>query len=158
MPKRRIDLTPPGPRVQHAVLPHRRGVDGALEVMLLTSRETKRWVVPKGWPMKGLKGHRTAAREAFEEAGLVGVVKPKPIGFYPYAKRMAGGSVIECVVRVYPMRVAKQRKRWPERGEREAQWFTPEAAAAEVHEPELAALILGLAAHLGAPTVLVPPL
>lgn len=137
------------PRLQHAALPYcRYRKNGPLEVLLVTSRETKRWVVPKGWPIKGLDGHCTAAREAFEEAGLIGEVERQYYGSYRYAKRLSGGAVVDCVVRIYAMAVSEQRWSWPEHGERETRWFSLEAAAAVVHERDLAALILGLPANL----------
>ena len=130
-------------RIQHAALPYRcPGNDAGLEVLLVTSRETRRWVIPKGWPMRGRKGRQAAAQEAFEEAGLVGEVARRPIGTYTYDKRLKDGAAVACSVRVYPFAVAGQRERWPEMDEREARWFTPEAAASVVAEPDLAALIL----------------
>jgi 8-oxo-dGTP pyrophosphatase MutT (NUDIX family) len=72
---------------QVAALPVVVGDDGIARVLLLTSRKTKRWVIPKGWPMKGLKPHEAAAQEAFEEAGLSGKIGKKRIGRYTYFKR-----------------------------------------------------------------------
>ncbi len=141
----------PEARIQYAALPYRWLPNGAgLEVLLVTSRETRRWVIPKGWPMRGRKGCQTAAREAFEEAGLDGEVARQSIGAYTYGKKLKDGTVVTCSVRVYPFAVASQRARWPEMGEREARWFTPEMAAQAVDEPELAALIRRLKDGLGA--------
>ena len=132
-----------GRPIQYAALPYRRGEDGTgLEVMLVTSRDTRRWVLPKGWPMRGRKGHQAAAREAFEEAGLVGKIGRRRIGAYAYDKRLKDGTAVVCLVRVYPFAVAGQREEWPERDEREARWFSVAQAAQAVHEPGLAALIL----------------
>ncbi|MEJ1160304.1 NUDIX hydrolase [Prosthecomicrobium sp. N25] len=128
-----------GPRLQYAALPFRR--ESGLEVMLVSSRETRRWVIPKGWPMKGLKPHAAAAREALEEAGLEGKVGKQAIGSYTYGKRMPDGSVVSCRVEVYPLEVAKQRKAWPEKGERTTRWFSAEEAAGAVEESELGELI-----------------
>ena len=133
-------------RVQHAALPYRLDADSArCEVLLVTSRETRRWVIPKGWPMRGRTGRQAAAREAFEEAGLDGAVARRPIGAYTHGKKLKDGTTVTCSVRVYPFAVAGQRARWPEMGERQARWFTPETAAQAVDEPELAALIRQLA-------------
>ena len=86
---------------QYAAIPWRIGTAGKREVMLLTSRETRRWVIPKGWPMKGKKPAQAAAQEAYEEAGLVGEIAGKrPIGTYHYSKRTDQGDVL-CEVRVY---------------------------------------------------------
>jgi 8-oxo-dGTP pyrophosphatase MutT (NUDIX family) len=128
------------PGVQYAALPYRQGADG-LEVLLVTSRETRRWVIPKGWPMKGRKPHAAAAREAFEEAGVVGQVTKAAVGAYPYMKRLKNGALIPCLVRVYPLQVTQERAAWPEMAERERCWLGVEAAAEAVSEPELAELI-----------------
>eukprot|EP01037_Dinobryon_pediforme_P043882 gene43882-55248_t len=73
---------------QVAALPVIKTATGETRVVLMTSRETRRWVIPKGWPITGLKNHEAAAREAFEEVGLVGAIGKKPIGSYQYFKRM----------------------------------------------------------------------
>jgi 8-oxo-dGTP pyrophosphatase MutT (NUDIX family) len=121
--------------LQFAALPWRRGE--VIEVLLVTSRETQRWVIPKGWPMKGRKPHLTAAREALEEAGVMGAVSKQPLGAYHYVKRLKNGAPLLCRVEVFPLKVQKQRKHWPEQGQRTASWFTPAEAAAVVEEPEL---------------------
>lgn len=128
-------------RVQYAALPYRKGPEG-LEIMLITSRETRRWVIPKGWPMKGLKPFAAARREALEEAGLVGRIAKDAAGAYEYGKRLRTGEVVPCTVHVFPLRVEKQRERWREQGQREARWFTPEGAAGAVAEPGLAEIVL----------------
>ena len=95
------------PKVQIGAIPYRRRPDGAVEVMLVTTRETQRWIVPKGWPIRGLKGHEAAAREATEEAGLVGEVGKKPVGRYTYWKRRPRDFVL-CKVRLYLLAVKDQ--------------------------------------------------
>lgn len=131
-------------RLQCGALPFRY-VDGRLQVLLVTSRESRRWVIPKGWPMKGKSPHQTAAREAFEEAGLKGEIGRRPVGSYEYDKRLHDGAMVPCLVEVFALFVLEQRRRWPEFGQRETAWFAPEAAAASVREPGLAALIRGFA-------------
>jgi 8-oxo-dGTP pyrophosphatase MutT (NUDIX family) len=133
---------------QHGALPYRRTSDGALEVMLVTSRETRRWVIPKGWPMKKLKPFATAAREAYEEAGLGGAISRKALGSFTYQKRLKSRDYVDCKVDVFAMEVDKEAKRWPERAERERRWFEPEAAAGFVKEPELADIIRQLPRYL----------
>ena len=91
--------------------------------MLVTSRETKRWVVPKGWPIRGAKPHASAAREALEEAGVFGRIDADAIGTYYYDKRLKNGLDARCKVEVFPLEVKSQRKRWREKGERKARWF-----------------------------------
>ncbi len=126
-------------RVQYAALPYRYR-DG-LEVLLVSSRETKRWVLPKGWPMKSKKPHSAAAREAMEEAGLVGKIDKKSAGFYHYQKKLKNGATVLCRVQVFPMLVEKQRKSWPEMDQRTTQWFRLPDAAEAVAEPELQTVI-----------------
>lgn len=132
------------PAVQYAVLPYRTDGAGKVEVMLLTSRETKRWVIPKGWPITGLEPHLSAAREAYEEAGLIGFPSPQAIGYYDYGKRMKGGKIVPARVEVFPLAVQTQLETWPEYHERETRWFSIEEAAGSVHEGGLANLILAL--------------
>jgi 8-oxo-dGTP pyrophosphatase MutT (NUDIX family) len=103
---------------QLAALPVKTGDDGITRVLLVTSRETRRWVIPKGWPMKGLKPYEAAAREALEEAGLKGHVDKKPVGTYTYFKRREAHFII-CNVDVYLLKVDKQLKNWRERDQRE---------------------------------------
>jgi 8-oxo-dGTP pyrophosphatase MutT (NUDIX family) len=139
------------PRIQYGALPFRLA-EGSLEVLLATSRETKRWVIPKGWPMKGKAPHKAAEREAFEEAGLKGKIQQRAIGSYRYEKKLKNGVFVECEVEVFPMKVSEQRRRWPEFEQRETRWFAPADAAASVQEPELAELIGKLQAELHART------
>ena len=130
-------------RRQSAALPV-VGAGAAMRVVLITSRETRRWVVPKGWIEPHEPPHRSAAREALEEAGLQGEAEPAPLGAYVYPKRLAGGLVQATEVLVFLLRVTRQLRDWPERGERTRRLFTPDAAAALVAEPGLAALLRGL--------------
>lgn len=133
------------PRRQYAALPYRTEADGAVSVLLIVSRETRRWVIPKGWPMKGKKPYQAAAREAFEEAGVVGSTARKPFGAYLYEKRLPDGGTVPCEVKVYPMAVARQRRKWPERRARGAgTWFPVEEASTLVAEEGLSSLILTL--------------
>jgi 8-oxo-dGTP pyrophosphatase MutT (NUDIX family) len=128
-----------GKKRQVAALVFRISEQGRLEILLITSLGTGRPVIPKGWPMKGLRDYAAAAKEAYEEAGIVGKIGHKSIGRYEYLKRMA--STFEVVsVDVYPLRAARQRKAWPERGRRELGWFTLEDAASMVSEPALSML------------------
>lgn len=121
------------------------GAAGETRVVLVTSRDTRRWVVPKGWVEPGEAPHISAAREAFEEAGLEGEAEPDPLGTYAYDKRKSGGLVLPCEVLVFRYRVARLLTHWPERHQRERRLFRPEAAAALVLEPELARLLRNLA-------------
>lgn len=129
------------PRAQYAALPWRRSADGALEVLVITSRETRRWVIPKGWPIKGMKSPDSAAREAFEEAGVVGAVRKKAVGFYAYDKRLRSGRLQRVGVDVFALQVTEERETWPEKGQRDKRWTTPAEAATLVDEPDLKRLI-----------------
>jgi two-component system phosphate regulon sensor histidine kinase PhoR len=130
---------------QYGVIPVRTAADGGVEVLLITSRETRRWVVPRGNPIPGRSPTESAAQEAFEEAGILGPVDPDPVGRYFYRKRRRNGAVLPAEVRLFRMRVAEERDDWPEKGERERRWFAPQEAAAAVAESELAELIRSLA-------------
>lgn len=132
-------------RIQYAALPYRANGVLELEVMLVTSRGTRRWIIPKGWPKSGLPPHRTAAEEAFEEAGVVGKVNKRPIGEYSYDKLLKDGASLRCKVQVFALRVTRQHKKWPEKHERETRWHKPSEAAHRVREPHLRRIIRGLA-------------
>jgi 8-oxo-dGTP pyrophosphatase MutT (NUDIX family) len=130
---------------QYAALPWRIGTGGMREVMLLTSRETHRWVIPKGWPMSGKKPVEVARQEAFEEAGLIGQMSAKrPLGRYQYQKRLKQGS-IRCEVTVYLLQVEQQLDSWPEKDERTTRWFDANEAATLVDEKGLSEIIEGFA-------------
>ena len=126
---------------QVAALPVRRQPDGSLWVLLVTSRETKRWVIPKGWPWPDLEDCSAAAEEAREEAGVVGQAHVESIGFYTYVKRRPTGP-IPVRVTVYLLEVAEELTSWPEPDQRQRSWFEISAAAAAVEEPELTELLL----------------
>lgn len=145
--KKKREGAGPEPRVQYAALPWRLK-EGRVEVLLATSRDTKRWVIPKGWPMKGRKPHITAAIEALQEAGLLGKVEKVKLGDYHYEKRLKGGATLDCRVEVFPLRFLRQRKDWPEKKQRATQWFHYEIAADLVDEPELKGLMLAFGASL----------
>ena len=127
-----------GPKLQFAVLPWRRAE--GLEIMLVSSRETGRWVLPKGWPMKGIKPHKSAAREALEEAGILGKVAKTSLGGYSYAKRLEDGSVQICRVQIFSFEVEREHNSWLEKHERTRKWFAVADAAEAVEEPASTAL------------------
>ena len=129
-----------GAGLQYAALPYRLRDDG-VDILLVTSRETRRWTLPKGWPMKSRTPSVAAAREAFEEAGVLGRIAAAPIGAYPYLKRLRGGLDLPCTVEVFPLQVTHQRDRWPEAAQRSREWFSREEAATLVQEPELQLLL-----------------
>lgn len=131
-------------RRQIGALPYIRDETGRIHVMLVTSREARRWVIPKGWPIKGKKPYAAAEVEAFEEAGLIGRIGKAPVGSYDYDKRLAGGSTVPCEVIVFPLDVTEYHDTWPEMAERERRWFSPEEAANSVEEQGLRQLLMSL--------------
>lgn len=130
------------PRMQYAALCYRFRKDNTLEILLITSRDTGRWVIPKGWPMKGKRAHEAAAREAYEEAGVKGTCQRFPFGHYFYKKRLNHGLKISCRVQLHPLEVARMRGKFPEKGERKLAWFDYREAAKRVAEPSLRDQIL----------------
>jgi 8-oxo-dGTP pyrophosphatase MutT (NUDIX family) len=125
---------------QVAALPWRTGATGR-EILMITSRETRRWVIPKGGRMAGKTDPQAAAVEAMEEAGVQGDIDPTALGAFRYAKRLKNGESRVCVVAVFPLKVLIQLGSWPEMDQRERRWMPVEAAAASVMEPDLAELI-----------------
>ena len=130
--------------IQYAALPFRRRPDGATEILLVTSRTTRRWIIPKGWPIEGATPAGTARQEALEEAGLVGRIGNRSLGSFRYRKRLRQGRAVTCEVHVYPLNVKRQRQHWPEKHQQKTRWFSRDAAAAAVREPELRRLIAKL--------------
>ncbi|MFN3388967.1 MAG: NUDIX hydrolase [Allosphingosinicella sp.] len=128
---------------QYGVLAFDFGEDGALRILLITSRDTGRWVIPRGNPIPDLSPRESAVQEGYEEAGITGIVGPAAIGSYDYGKRRKDGSVDPARVDVFPLRVTHQSERWPESHQRRKQWFGREAAADAVDEPGLKSLIRG---------------
>lgn len=127
---------------QIAALPYLVDPDGSIRVLLITSRETRRWVVPKGNPIPGLAAHEAAAQEAWEEAGVRGFPCAAPLGTFTYLKRRRRGAV-QARVTLFPFNVAVQHDDWPERKQRDIRWFTLAEAAQAVTETELSHLIAG---------------
>lgn len=136
------DIPPETARTQVAALCWRADKDRT-EVLLVTSRETGRWVLPKGWPMTDRSHAEAARREAWEEAGVEGRVGDRCIGRYAYLKWLGREAAVPCVVSVFPLRVKALAEDFPERGQRQRRWFSPKKAAARVDEPELRALLAG---------------
>ncbi|WP_420479386.1 NUDIX hydrolase [Brevundimonas sp. FT23028] len=129
-------------RRQVAALPWRQGAEG-LEVLLVTSRETRRWVTPKGGRMPGLTDAQAAAVEALEEAGVEGRLSDTPLGTFRYLKVLKRRAARWCVVSVYALEVTTVHATWQEQGQRERVWMSAEQAAACVTEADLAAIIRG---------------
>ena len=133
--------------IQYAALPYRSKGNSESEVMLVTSRGTRRWIIPKGWPKIGLPPHRTAEEEAYEEAGVTGKVAKKHIGSFSYDKVLKKGRTASCRVQVFPLKVVRQYKKWPEKRQRQTRWYKPLDAVKFVKEPSLRRLIRKFAKH-----------
>jgi 8-oxo-dGTP pyrophosphatase MutT (NUDIX family) len=119
-----------------------RGRDAGREVLLVTSRGTGRWVLPKGWPIEGLDAPGSARQEAWEEAGVIPAAGPvAPVGQYRYFKRDKGRCGLWIEVQVFSLPVARLSAHFPEEDQRRRAWMSPEEAARAVEEPDLAALI-----------------
>jgi len=117
--------------------------------MLITSRETGRWIIPKGWPNAKLRPWQIAEQEAYEEAGLVGkVISKEPVGSYHYQKRLASGAIVACEVKVFLLAVERQLEAWPEKDQRETRWFDPGVASSLVPESDLAHLICEVSSNM----------
>jgi 8-oxo-dGTP pyrophosphatase MutT (NUDIX family) len=122
---------------QVAALCWRASHKHALEVLLITSLNSKRWIMPKGWPEPNLTPAENAAREAFEEAGVTGKISPVPVGSYHYLKERKDGGGMPCRVEVFALAVTKQLDDWPEKGTRELAWVPIEQAVTRLAEPGL---------------------
>jgi len=119
-----------------------RGKGKDREVLLITSRDTGRWVLPKGWPIDGLDDAQSALQEAWEEAGVRKArVDQTPLGHYHYDKRLSGGTGLPVKVDVYAARVEKLKDDFPEMRERKRKWISAAKAAKMVDEPELRAML-----------------
>lgn len=130
-------------RVQFGALVYRIH-NGKAQVLLITTRRSQSWSIPKGWPMSGKTPADCAMREAWEEAGVKGTALEQPLGFYSYFKtiKTRGGLMpVPVLVSVYPVALRKMAKTFPESGQRRQKWMRPKKAAAKVREPELARIL-----------------
>jgi len=127
-------------RSQFAALCYRIS-DGKIQVLLITSRRTQRWILPKGWPENGMTPGESAANEAMEEAGVTGKLNERPLGVYYYEKTVENGKNYPCIVTIYELKVQKTWADYQEKSERRRKWFSQKGAAKRVLEPDLALLI-----------------
>lgn len=125
-----------GVRTQFAALCFRTTVKGKLKVCLITSRNSGRWILPKGWPIDGRTPARAAAQEAWEEAGLKGRSYDQCLGVYDYRKS-TDRNQRPLLAMVYPLKVKEIAKSWPEARQRQRKWVTLPRAAELVSEPGL---------------------
>lgn len=118
-----------------------RGKGSKTEVLLITTRRSGKWALPKGWPMNGRTPSGVAQQEAWEEAGVKGKALDQCLGVYAYKKSTAQGVILPCVALVYPVRVTGLQENWPERGQRRRKWMSTKKAARKVFSPELARIL-----------------
>ncbi len=128
-------------RTQFAALPYRVKKKGDVEVLLISSLDTGRWIIPKGWPMDGMRPSEAAAEEAWEEAGIRGRVFDDVLGLYSYSKWLDEELSLPCIVVVFGLEVSHLDDTYPEAGARKRKWLTPKKAAQRVDEPELKQII-----------------
>ena len=114
---------------------------GKCSVLLVTSRGTGRWIIPKGWPEYDMTPASCAAKEAWEEAGVKGRTFERCIGIYSYSKWVKNGPNLPCVVMVFPTAVKSTEAEYPEHKSRKRKWFSKKKAAKKVSDPELARII-----------------
>ncbi|WP_246162273.1 NUDIX hydrolase [Roseovarius faecimaris] len=127
-------------RTQFAALCYRM-VKGKPEILLITSRRSGRWIVPKGWPADGKTPSESALTEAWEEAGVIGKAHNVGLGLFSYHKQVDDQTDLPCVAMVYPVKVKSVANKFPEAGMRKRKWLSPKKAAERVNEPELADII-----------------
>lgn len=133
-------------RLQVAALCCRNGETGC-EILLITSRGTGRWVIPKGWPMRGRGSAGAALQEAWEEAGVRGRISDTAVGSYVYDKFQKSGLPVPVEVMVYPVEVEELADDYPEAGQRRRLWVSAGEAATLVAEPGLQRILRGLQAE-----------
>lgn len=127
---------------QYGALPYSVTEQEGIRILLVTTRGRRSWIIPKGWPIRNLTAGATAAREAYEEAGLVGaIVGDEPLGYFRYQKQRNSRRVTICEVSVFLFAVERQLRKWPEKSERETRWFAPEKAAVLVAPLGLADIV-----------------
>jgi 8-oxo-dGTP pyrophosphatase MutT (NUDIX family) len=129
---------------QYGAVPFRRR-KGTIEILLITSRRSKRWTLPKGWPKKSPRA--TAKAEAFEEAGVTGKVGRRPVGEVVYQKRK-GARRVRCRLKIFPLAVKRRAKNWPERHQRSARWFDLRTAVKKCSNEDLRRLMRDFAPTL----------
>lgn len=128
--------------LQTGALPWRIGRKKRFEVLLVTGRRSRRWTIPKGWPMAGKSLAEAAAQEAFEEAGVRGTIDPVPVGSFDHTKQNLPSGLLDVRILVHPLNVDRELSKWPEVGQRRRKWFSVEEAAKKVDSDELKALIM----------------
>lgn len=131
-------------RLQVGAVPWRRRADGGIEVLLITSRGTGQWLVPKGGIEAKLGPVASASEEAWEEAGVRGRIDEQPVGAFTHLKSREGAHPLRCRVTVHRLEVETVARTWPERGQRKRRWFGIGEAMSAVRSPELRVILADL--------------
>ena len=118
-----------------------RITDKNVKILLITSRRSKRWIIPKGWKVDKMSNRKSVALEAWEEAGVQGRVSERAIGTFYYRKRTGKNDFLTCAVKVFGLEVKAKKKKFPEHGQRKLKWVDSEVAINLVTEPELKTVI-----------------
>lgn len=132
---------------QTGALPWRRR-GKKLQVLLVTGRLSKRWTVPKGWPMFGKTLAEAAACEAYEEAGVKGVAEVEPIGRFDHTKTHSQLGMLDVTILVHALEAKRVLSSWPEKADRDRRWLDIDEAAELVQNPQLREILLGFGATL----------
>lgn len=128
-------------RTQYGALCYRKAKNKKAKVLLVTSRRTGRWIIPKGWPIKGKSPAQSALREAFEEAGVKGNTFDKCLGHFDYGKRIGDEKILHCVVEVYPVKVDSLTSKFPEYAQRRRKWVSLDKAVKQLSDSALKPII-----------------
>jgi 8-oxo-dGTP pyrophosphatase MutT (NUDIX family) len=128
--------------IQTGALPYRLGRKKQVEILLVTGRRSRRWIIPKGWPVPGKSLAESAAQEAFEEAGIKGTINPEPLGSFRHTKTGLAIGDVEVSIVVHSMCVERELSKYPESRDRKRKWFSAEEAADKVDSKELRKLIM----------------
>jgi 8-oxo-dGTP pyrophosphatase MutT (NUDIX family) len=139
-----------GQLVQAGALPWRRSAKGGVEYLLVTSRDSQRWIVPKGWPMRDRTLAESAAQEAYEEGGVQGRIASNEIGAFDHRRRDSAAADPPFRVFLFTLEVERELDDWPEMDRRTRAWFDGEGARAKLESGELAKLIRAFEARLAA--------
>ncbi|AML50262.1 MULTISPECIES: NUDIX hydrolase [Falsihalocynthiibacter] len=120
-----------------------RVANGKIQILLITSRRSRLWIVPKGWPINGKTPAQSAAIEAWEEAGAIGVMGDACIGLYSHTKKATKGEILPVMVSLFALQVKRTAKKFPEKSQRKRKWVSRKKAASMVSDPELGKILRG---------------
>jgi 8-oxo-dGTP pyrophosphatase MutT (NUDIX family) len=135
-------MTATNPILHQAGVIAYRILNGNVQVLLMTSRDSGRWIIPKGNVNGSATPAKAAKKEAYEEAGLKGTISSSiPLGIYTYFKKLESGEARAAAVEVYLLHVNQQLKKWPEQAERNLSWVTMKEAVELIEEPGVVPLL-----------------